>query len=142
MRSSLPTLSQLKTQVSSTLATKVYSANAQITERDKPDSGLWGSLAGLWSHYLTGDSLRSRIARGAFWSVLGTGISQALGLFATVICARLLGSAAYGQLGIVLTTVNLFATVASVGLGVTATKHRSEERRVGKECRYRWSPYH
>ena len=21
-------------------------------------------------------------------------------------------------------------------------KHRSEERRVGKECRSRWSPYH
>ena len=83
---------------------------------------------GLWSHYFTGDSLRSRIARGAFWSVLGTGISQALGLLATVICARLLGSAAYGQLGIVLTTVNLFATVATVGLGVTATKHIAEYR--------------
>src|SRR5688572_8745478 len=26
-------------------------------------------------------------------------------------------------------------------VGVTATK-RSEERRVGKECRSRWSPYH
>ena len=24
----------------------------------------------------------------------------------------------------------------------TAIPHRSEERRVGKECRYRWSPYH
>jgi len=23
-----------------------------------------------------------------------------------------------------------------------ATKYRSEERRVGKECRSRWSPYH
>ena len=23
-----------------------------------------------------------------------------------------------------------------------ATQHRSEERRVGKECRSRWSPYH
>src|SRR5438874_5913657 len=23
-----------------------------------------------------------------------------------------------------------------------ATSHRSEERRVGKECRSRWSPYH
>src|ERR1039458_10893492 len=23
-----------------------------------------------------------------------------------------------------------------------AIKHRSEERRVGKECRSRWSPYH
>ena len=28
--------------------------------------------------------------------------------------------------------------------GITAEKHdsRSEERRVGKECRSRWSPYH
>ena len=25
---------------------------------------------------------------------------------------------------------------------VTGTKVRSEERRVGKECRSRWSPYH
>ena len=24
----------------------------------------------------------------------------------------------------------------------TKTKNRSEERRVGKECRSRWSPYH
>src|SRR5207245_6426601 len=27
-------------------------------------------------------------------------------------------------------------------LGQTATADRSEERRVGKECRSRWSPYH
>ena len=26
--------------------------------------------------------------------------------------------------------------------GVHALDHRSEERRVGKECRSRWSPYH
>src|SRR2546425_11786654 len=26
--------------------------------------------------------------------------------------------------------------------GATATEARSEERRVGKECRSRWSPYH
>src|SRR2546429_8286489 len=25
---------------------------------------------------------------------------------------------------------------------ISATKKRSEERRVGKECRSRWSPYH
>ena len=25
---------------------------------------------------------------------------------------------------------------------VEKTNHRSEERRVGKECRSRWSPYH
>ena len=27
-------------------------------------------------------------------------------------------------------------------LWVVAVMHRSEERRVGKECRSRWSPYH
>src|SRR3989449_10372472 len=34
--------------------------------------------------------------------------------------------------------------VVSGGAGVTAlaTFERSEERRVGKECRSRWSPYH
>ena len=26
--------------------------------------------------------------------------------------------------------------------GISGTRFRSEERRVGKECRSRWSPYH
>src|SRR5256885_16399974 len=30
----------------------------------------------------------------------------------------------------------------NVGLSVAALDYRSEERRVGKECRSRWSPYH
>ena len=29
-----------------------------------------------------------------------------------------------------------------IGTGLLATISRSEERRVGKECRSRWSPYH
>ena len=28
------------------------------------------------------------------------------------------------------------------GIGPTISASRSEERRVGKECRSRWSPYH
>jgi O-antigen/teichoic acid export membrane protein len=73
-------------------------------------------------------SLRLRIARGTLWTVVGAGLSQSLGLLATIFCARLLGSASYGQLGIVLSTVTLFANVASVGLGVTTTKHVAEYR--------------
>src|SRR2546427_10887962 len=34
------------------------------------------------------------------------------------------------------------AVVATIRLGDLALVHRSEERRVGKECRSRWSPYH
>ena len=29
-----------------------------------------------------------------------------------------------------------------VEIPIPFTRPRSEERRVGKECRYRWSPYH
>ena len=36
----------------------------------------------------------------------------------------------------------LLASAAVIGLGVSALAERSEERRVGKECRSRWSPYH
>src|SRR3989449_9122098 len=31
---------------------------------------------------------------------------------------------------------------ASIGANVVSFPYRSEERRVGKECRSRWSPYH
>ena len=34
------------------------------------------------------------------------------------------------------------ASVGETVLGVHAYLDRSEERRVGKECRSRWSPYH
>jgi len=37
---------------------------------------------------------------------------------------------------------SLNSTMASIPAGYTATSSRSEERRVGKECRSRWSPYH
>ena len=34
-------------------------------------------------------------------------------------------------------------SVAAGGVGMTTVAYaRSEERRVGKECRSRWSPYH
>ena len=32
--------------------------------------------------------------------------------------------------------------IISYGKQGIVIKHRSEERRVGKECRSRWSPYH
>ena len=32
--------------------------------------------------------------------------------------------------------------VSRIRRGLTLVKCRSEERRVGKECRSRWSPYH
>ena len=49
-------------------------------------------------------------------------------------------------LGIVLrapfTTLSTVLSDIASGLGVEVSSLRSEERRVGKECRSRWSPYH
>src|SRR5579863_4715840 len=93
--------------------------------------------------------LVQRLAHGAFWSVISSGVGQGGSLLASMATARLLGSVQFGKLAVILSTINLFATVGAAGLGVTATKHvaeyrqsdpgragrRSEERRVGKECR-------
>ena len=58
-------------------------------------------------------------------------LSNLISIFLTVYITRLLGAYAYGVLRIItsyITNINKLT--------------RSEERRVGKECRSRWSPYH
>src|SRR2546430_7857226 len=50
---------------------------------------------------------------------------------------------ALSEFGINVTPVATLAGLASLALGFGAQNLvRSEERRVGKECRSRWSPYH
>src|SRR5256885_14858602 len=38
--------------------------------------------------------------------------------------------------------VRALRDASELTLSIVAEEHRSEERRVGKECRSRWSPYH
>ena len=47
----------------------------------------------------------------------------------------------YGD-GIPETTINLTNKTLGVKRTMLTSDDRSEERRVGKECRSRWSPYH
>ncbi len=69
-----------------------------------------------------------RIARGAFWSVVGTLLSRALGVGSSIAVARMLGNEGYGELGVIGSTVGLFQAFASLGLGLTATKFVAELR--------------
>lgn len=78
-------------------------------------------------------SLRGRFARGALWSLIGTVLSQGLGLAASVIGARFLGKAGYGELGIVNSTVGMFGMFAGFGLGLTTTKYVAELRATDPE---------
>ena len=44
--------------------------------------------------------------------------------------------------GIIVGVAALIGVPIGVGAGLYLAEYRSEERRVGKECRSRWSPYH
>jgi len=67
-----------------------------------------------------------RLARGAFWILVGAMISRVLGLISSILVARMLGREVYGQLGIIQSTVGMFGTFAGFGLSLTATKHVAE----------------
>ncbi len=69
-----------------------------------------------------------RLAKGAFWSIVGAVISQGLMLAASVLVARMLGKTGFGELGVIRTTVGMFGVFAGFGLGLTATKYVAEFR--------------
>lgn len=71
-----------------------------------------------------------RLAKGAFWSMVGQFASRGLSLVALVVTARILGKFQFGQLGMVQSTVGMFASLAGFGMGLTATKHVAELRKT------------
>src|SRR5260370_42358093 len=61
---------------------------------------------------------------------------NALTTASSVVCARLLGSTRFGELAILLSTVNFFLVIGSAGLGMTASRYvggprNSEPREAG-----------
>lgn len=81
-----------------------------------------------WVARVQNSPLGYRLARGAFWSLLGTLISQGLGFVALILVARMLGKEGFGELGVIQNTVGMFGVFAGFGLGITATKHVAEFR--------------
>lgn len=73
-------------------------------------------------------ALWDRLICGVKWNVLETAI-VALGNFAAaIVAARLLGLDDFGGFSIIRSTVYMMASVAGMGLGVTATKYIAELR--------------
>lgn len=68
----------------------------------------------------------NRMISGAFWSITGSLVSRVLLLLTSILVARILGKTEYGELGMIRSTVNMFAVFAGFGLGLTATKYVAE----------------
>jgi O-antigen/teichoic acid export membrane protein len=74
------------------------------------------------------NNLTGRIIRGSFWAFSGSVISKGFFLISSIAIARILGKSQYGELGIIQSTINMFAAFAGFGLGVTSTKYVAELR--------------
>ena len=61
---------------------------------------------------------------------------------AKVVCKNKAGETVSFEAEKVLVAIGRKANTASLNLEAAGLANRSEERRVGKECRSRWSPYH
>jgi O-antigen/teichoic acid export membrane protein len=95
----------------------------------RPPSPASGApLAARLAAVLPPGSLWRRLATGAGWSILGSGLAQGLALGAATLAARALGAADYGSLVVALATCTLLAEVAGAGIGVAATRHVAEQR--------------
>jgi len=70
-----------------------------------------------------------RLAHGAFWSMIGTGIPQAITMITSILVARMLGKELLGQYGMVINTIGLFNMFAFFGIGMTSIKHVAEFRK-------------
>jgi O-antigen/teichoic acid export membrane protein len=75
-------------------------------------------------------SVRARFAVGAFWSLVGAAVARGLTLAAFVVAGRLLGTAGFGEVGMVQSTQGLFGVLAGTGLGLAATKYVAEYRAI------------
>lgn len=86
------------------------------------------AISELIRTHLPVGSLRARIAKGTFWTLIGNLAAQVAGLLGTIFCARILGKAGFGELGMIRSTVLMFGVLAGTGLGMAATKYVAEFR--------------
>lgn len=91
---------------------------------------MWKWLAQRRSSILPVGSLRARLAWGAFWALVGSAAFRGLELVANVLTGRMLGKVAFGELGIIVSTVGFVSVFAAMGLGMTTTKYVAELRKT------------
>jgi len=71
---------------------------------------------------------QSRVGRGVAWSIVGNGFSQGGSFLSSLVVARVLGREFFGQFALIQSTVTVLTTLASLGVGLTATKYIAEYR--------------
>ncbi|MEP7383491.1 MAG: oligosaccharide flippase family protein [Gemmatimonadota bacterium] len=72
--------------------------------------------------------LGRRLVTSTFWSATSESLSRGLLFVGMILVARTLNTAAYGEFGLVRSTINMFAAFGGMGLGLTANRFVAEHR--------------
>ena len=78
-------------------------------------------------------AFQSRLLNDSFWVLLGNSVGKGLALAAGIVVARFLGKEMYGEYGIIRNTLVSIAVFSTFGLGFTATKYVSENKKYNTE---------
>lgn len=78
-----------------------------------------------------------RLARSAAWTIAGAVAARGATLITALIIARVLGRTTFGRLGVVESSVGMFAVFSGMGLSLTSTKFvakhwRTDPRKAGR----------
>jgi O-antigen/teichoic acid export membrane protein len=74
-----------------------------------------------------------RLAKGTFWSLLGTVGTRVFSMVTTIFIARILGKESYGAYGMVQSTLGMFGLFAGFAMGSTMTKYVAELRETNPD---------
>lgn len=77
---------------------------------------------------------RARLARASFWTMAGAGVHLGAGMLTSIIAARILGPAHFGELAILRTTLLTFTLAAGANLAI-ATSRATAALRIGDPAR-------
>jgi len=86
-------------------------------------------LISYWRDRIRSSPVGYRLARGVFWSVSGSVLARPLTILGSILVARVLGKAGFGQVGIIQSTAGVFTSFAAFGLGATSAKYVAQLRR-------------
>ncbi|QIE58262.1 oligosaccharide flippase family protein [Rasiella rasia] len=74
-----------------------------------------------------------KVVKGTFWLTFGSVMAKGLTALAYLVLARILTVNAYGEYGMVKSTIDNFLIFATMGVGLTATKYISELKDENKQ---------
>jgi O-antigen/teichoic acid export membrane protein len=82
---------------------------------------------------IAGSGVASRLLNASLWLVVGNAFWRVPSAVSTIVVGRILGPQGFGELGMINSTVQVFASYAGLRLGTTTTRYLAEHRRERPE---------